>query len=117
MAEIENGEVKESRLDGAELALLHVDGADYRTRLTAKYARRRPYERRDPRLVRAFFPGEVRRILVEPGQRVRRGEGLLVLEAMKMQNEVTAAADGVVRRVAVTPPQKVAKGELLVELE
>jgi len=117
MAKIENGSVKETRLDEAELATFHVDGADYRTRLTRKYAQRPRYQRRDPRLVRAFIPGEVRRILVEPGQRVRRGDGLLVLEAMKMQNQIAATADGVVRRVAVAAPQKVAKGELLVELE
>jgi biotin carboxyl carrier protein len=117
MAETENGSAKETRLDEAELAHLHVDGADYRTRLTRKYTLRPRYERRDARLVRAFIPGEVRRILVAPGQRVRRGEGLLILEAMKMQNEVTATVDGVVRRVAVDSLQKVAKGELLVELE
>ena len=51
------------------------------------------------------------------GQRVKHGDPLLVLEAMKMQNTVDAPRDGLVRVVAVGAGSVVTKGQLLVELE
>jgi propionyl-CoA carboxylase alpha chain len=103
--------------DARGFAELHVDGTTYRTKLTTRYLRRRPHVRGDPRRVRAVIPGTVRRLLVQPGEEVRQGQGLLVLEAMKMQNPVQAPADGRVARVLVRPGQVVPRGELLVELE
>lgn len=96
---------------------LHVDGTDYGTRLTRKFRERKPWTRHDPRRVRSFIPGLILEVLVQPGDTVRRGQGIAILEAMKMQNEVQATADGVVRAVHVEPGRLVAKGELLVELE
>jgi biotin carboxyl carrier protein len=67
--------------------------------------------------VRAPMPGLVARVLVEPGARVAAGAGLLVLEAMKMENELRASAIGVVAAVRVTAGQTVEKGQVLLELE
>ena len=55
-----------------------------------------------------------KRVLARAGQRVAPGTSLVVLEAMKMENELKAAAPGVVAQVAVTPGQTVEKGEILV---
>ena len=63
------------------------------------------------------MPGIVREVLVVPGQRVVRGTPLLILEAMKMQNEVRAEASGIVEAVHVTPGMAVAKGDRLVEMD
>lgn len=49
------------------------------------------------------MPGKVVEVRVRPGQRVQRGEVLLVLEAMKMRNEITSPADGEVIELAVEP--------------
>ncbi|MEI2803770.1 MAG: biotin/lipoyl-containing protein [Trichococcus flocculiformis] len=49
----------------------------------------------------APMAGTVLRILVKEGQRVKKGENLIVLEAMKMENEIVADEDGVVRRILV----------------
>ncbi len=65
-------------------------------------------------LVRAPMPGLVVRVLVTPGQEVAAGDGLIVLEAMKMENELKAAGPGVVERVEVTPGQAVERGAPLV---
>jgi len=65
----------------------------------------------------APMPGLVLRVEVEPGQRVEAGTGLIVLEAMKMENELRAAAVAVVKAVAVVPGQAVEKGQVLVEFE
>ncbi len=63
------------------------------------------------------LPGRVVRVLVEPGARVRRGDVLLVVEAMKMEHEIRAPADGEVRSIACSPGDAVEEGVALVELE
>lgn len=68
------------------------------------------------RVVKAPMPGLVLRLEVEEGQRVEAGTGLLVLEAMKMENEITAPGAGTVHRIEVEPGQPVEKGVTLVEI-
>lgn len=68
-----------------------------------------------PKPVKAPMPGMVMRIEVEPGQRVSAGQGLVIIEAMKMENELKADAGGVVSRILVTPGTAVEKGAVLVE--
>ena len=65
----------------------------------------------------APMPGLVVRINVKEGDVVRAGQGLVVMEAMKMENELRAAANATVKRVAVNPGSAVEKGALLLELE
>jgi pyruvate carboxylase subunit B len=72
---------------------------------------------RGPAHLKAPMPGLVARILVTPGQQVGTGQGLVVLEAMKMENELRATAPGTVRAIPVAPGQAVEKGQVLVELE
>jgi len=67
-------------------------------------------------VVKAPMPGLVVRVLVEVGQAVRAGQGLVVLEAMKMENELKAPADGMVTAVGASQGQAVDKGAVLVEL-
>ena len=65
----------------------------------------------------APMPGLVVRVNAQPGDAVRAGQGLVVMEAMKMENELRAAADGTVKAVLVSPGTAVEKGTVLVELE
>ena len=65
----------------------------------------------------APMPGLIVRVNVEPGDTVAPGQGLVVMEAMKMENELRAAGSGRVRAVHATPGEAVDKGALLVELE
>ena len=67
--------------------------------------------------ITAPIPGRVSRILVSPGQQVEKGAGLVVVEAMKMENELRAPRDGVVASVAVEEGQGVESGALLATLE
>jgi biotin carboxyl carrier protein len=67
-------------------------------------------------LVRAPMPGLVLRVEVEVGQQVAAGSGLVVLEAMKMENEIRAAGAGTVQAVLVEVGQAVEKGAVLVEV-
>ena len=54
--------------------------------------------------------------MVEPGQEVKSGEGILVVEAMKMENELSAPRDGVVSQVHVSEGQTVESGAALVQI-
>ena len=67
-------------------------------------------------MVPAAMPGRVLRVVVAPGDAVAAGQPLLVLEAMKMENEVKAPRDGTVESVAVSAGQVVSAGEVLVRL-
>jgi biotin carboxyl carrier protein len=69
-----------------------------------------------PGRVTAPMPGRIVRILVEPGQSVARGDGVIVVEAMKMENELTAARDGVVTSIVVAEGQTVEAGAVLLEI-
>jgi acyl-CoA carboxylase subunit alpha len=66
---------------------------------------------------RAPLPGAVTKVLVAVGDTVAEGEGLVVLEAMKMEHTLRAAGAGSVRRIVTEPGQQVDVGDLLVELE
>jgi biotin carboxyl carrier protein len=68
-----------------------------------------------PRPVMAPMPGLVVRVAVEPGDRVEAGQSVVIIEAMKMENDLRAEAGGVVDRVAAVPGQAVEKGAVLVE--
>ncbi|MCA9653525.1 MAG: acetyl-CoA carboxylase biotin carboxyl carrier protein subunit [Myxococcales bacterium] len=63
------------------------------------------------------MPGRVVRVLVAEGDAVDADDPLLIVEAMKMENEVRAPAAGVVRRVAVATGDTVEAGQLLCELD
>ena len=93
-----------------------VDGSLYETRLTAKARRRRPWTPPDRNQIATLIPGLIVQVLVRPGQDVKRGQGVVVLEAMKMRNEVQAPRDGTVSQVLVAAGQNVPKGTVLVEL-
>ncbi len=96
---------------------LNIDGSEYETRLTRKFERRQPYRPADPDIVCATIPGVIERVLARPGQKVRRGDSLLVLEAMKMKNAVPAPRDGTVASICVELGQMVARGQTLVTLQ
>jgi biotin carboxyl carrier protein len=96
---------------------LVIGGVTYETRYTKKFERRTPYVASDPHLVRCVIPGIIRTVVVRKGLRVRSGDPLLVLEAMKMQNEVLSPREGTVRALGVSPGDTVTRGQILVELE
>jgi biotin carboxyl carrier protein len=67
-------------------------------------------------VVQAPMPGKVIDVLVEPGAEVKTGEALLILEAMKMQNEITSPVDGKVVKVYVRQNDVVNKDDLFIEI-
>jgi 3-methylcrotonyl-CoA carboxylase alpha subunit len=94
---------------------LFWDGVVYA--LTEEREGTRPARRADAGALEAPMPGRVTAVRAKPGQRVKKGEELLVVEAMKMENALRAPRDGVVRAVHVTTGEMVAPGRSLVEIE
>ncbi len=70
-----------------------------------------------PAPILAPMPGLIVRVSVKAGDKVQAGQGLVVMEAMKMENELRATIAGTVRSVEVSPGTAVEKGALLVALE
>ncbi|HOX76668.1 MAG TPA: acetyl-CoA carboxylase biotin carboxyl carrier protein subunit [Bacteroidales bacterium] len=92
-----------------------LDDFTYQTIITEKFRNRKPYEPEDPKKIFAFIPGKIRKVHIKKGSKVKEGEILLVLEAMKMNNNIFSPLKGVIKEVYVTPGLSVAKGTLLAE--
>lgn len=115
--------------NGTQVALIHhregntheisLDGSTVQVEIVDPLAARR--KRREDEIgsggvVKALMPGRVVRVLVAKGETVAKGTGLLILEAMKMENEIQAPAPGVVDEVFVTAGQTVESGAELVHI-
>lgn len=95
---------------------LTVEGVEYTTFLTKKYQARKPYQEPDNTNIVAFISGTIREVFVESGAKVKEGDQLLSLEAMKMNNLIIASQDGVVDKIYVKEGALVVKNQLLVKL-
>ena len=115
--------------DGTQYSLVHhregnthqisLDGATVQVDIIDPLAakrRRREDETGGTGTIKALMPGRVARVLVAKGDAVRKGAGLLILEAMKMENEIQAPADGTVDELFVEPGQTVEAGADLVHI-
>ena len=80
-------------------------------------ARRAAMEISGPLAVTTPMPGRVVRVLVEPGQEVAAGQGLIVVEAMKMQNEIKSPRAGRVTSVKALADATVSAGDVLLVIE
>jgi len=73
--------------------------------------------KKEQEIVRAPMPGKIIDVLVREGSQVLRGEPLVVLEAMKMQNEIQSTVNGLITSVSAKPNTNVMKDDILVEIK
>lgn len=92
---------------------VEIGGRSRRIRLTAARRPRSGAAGDGDRELRASMPGKVVAVAVREGDTVARGQHLLVIEAMKMENDVLAPRAGVVEKLRIRPGQAVESGELL----
>ena len=96
---------------------LNINTGLYLTRLSERFKKRKPYRPADPKLILSFIPGTIVEILVKEGQMVKKGEDLMILDAMKMKNRLKCSMDGRVKKISVENGARVPKGVVLIELE
>jgi acetyl/propionyl-CoA carboxylase alpha subunit len=94
--------------------LFHLDVVDERTRLLASTAKGAAAGRLT---VEAEMPGKVVKVSLAAGQPVREGQGVVVVEAMKMENEILSPMDGIVTEIPVSEGQTVETGAVLFVVE
>ena len=95
---------------------LNINQDLYKTKLSNKFKNRKPYQPADPKLILSFIPGTIVEILVNEGQDVKKGEDLMILDAMKMKNRLKSSMDGRVKKITVEVGTRVPKGIVLIEL-
>lgn len=96
---------------------LVIDGSKYRTFLNKKFESRKKWEKYNPNKLEAFIPGTIVKVSVKAGQKVKKGQQLLILDAMKMKNIIFSPINGVVKLIDVKEGQRVPKGYLMAEVE
>ncbi len=66
--------------------------------------------------IKAPMPGMVLKVMVESGQKIQKGDAMVILEAMKMENILKAPSDGVIKKVHILKGDKVEKNQVLINL-
>ena len=96
---------------------LEIGNVIYQTRLTSKFRNREVWQKPDVLKVHSIIPGNIQRIMVKEGDEVSAGTPMLILEAMKMRNEVLSPFQGTIKKVYVLEGDMVPKAHLLLEFE
>lgn len=94
-----------------------LNEVEYKTLLTKKWLNRKKWEEPNPYLIESHIPGTILRIEIKEGEEVKEGQILLILQAMKMDNKITAPFSGKIKKINVTAGSKIPKGELMIEME
>jgi len=100
-----------------EMESLEIGSALYTTRLTSKFKNRPLWQKPDENKIVAIIPGNIQKIMAKEGDVVSTGTPLLILEAMKMRNEVLSPINGVVKKIHVSEGEMVPKSHLLIEMD
>jgi pyruvate carboxylase len=94
-----------------------VHSAVYRTEYTNKYRNRVKWERPNENHILSFMPGTIIDVFVRPGNSLKKGDPLLILEAMKMHNSVLMPFNGKIVSVHVKPGDKIPNRSVMIEVK
>ena len=94
-----------------------AEGRKYMTLYTKKFMERKKWVAPDPNILLSLIPGVVESIAVKAGQKVKKGQKLMIYEAMKMKNIISAPFNGIVKSVEVKEGDKLPKGAALIIME
>lgn len=97
-----------------ELKTLVVQAAVYKTTYTKKFENRKKYKRPNPNEVHSHIPGTVLDIFVKTNQKVKEGDTILLLEAMKMENQVRMPFDGEIEKICVNKGEVIPNRHLMI---
>lgn len=110
-------EKKNMKSARSDTKILVIDNTIYRTNLTKKFENRTRWEKSDDKKLLSFIPGTIIKVYVKKGQKVKKGEKIVILEAMKMLNKILIQQDGTVKQVNVKEGQIIPKGEVIIEMK
>ncbi len=96
---------------------LQINGTTYKTKLGKKFEKSSKWEKDNDKKILAVIPGTIKEIYVKTGTTVKKGDVLMILEAMKMRNRIKAHKDGKIKTILVEENQIVAKNYVLLEFE
>ncbi len=89
----------------------------YLTLLTKKFAKRKAWQKNDPKEIRSFIPGSVVEVNAKAGQKFKAGEVILTLDSMKMFTKVEMPFDGAVKEIHVKQGDRIPKNTLMITIE
>lgn len=100
-----------------KLVIFNLSDGIYETKLTKKFLERKPYKKEESGIVKACIPGKITKIYVKEGTLIEKNIPLLVLEAMKMQNEIFSPLKGVIEKIYVKEKSVVVKNQILIKIK
>jgi len=112
----EKMELQESQNEKAKFKTLLIEDIKYKTYFTRKFENRKSWKPIDPSQISSFIPGSIVKVFVKPGQKVKKGTDLLVMDAMKMTNTICSHSNGTVSQVHVKAGDKIPKGFVMIEI-
>ncbi|MDM5198732.1 pyruvate carboxylase [Fictibacillus enclensis] len=114
--------IGEPQLDGTRVVYFELNGQPREVvikdeSIKSSVAAKQKVDPANPSHIGAGMPGTVVKVLVENGERVKKGDHLMITEAMKMETTVQAPFDGVVKEIYASNSEPISPGDLLIELE
>ncbi len=94
-----------------------LDDVKYKTTIPDKFANRKPYEPENPKMITAFIPGTILKIYTAANKKVKKGDILCTLDAMKMSNQLIAPMNGVIKKINIKEGELVTKSQVLIEFK
>ena len=113
---LENIVYKCSVAKDGDIRFIHLDGADYELRKVSEFEEEFE-ETEDEGSLSSPMPGRIVKLLVKPGSKIKKGQDLLVVEAMKMENKVISPFDGTVIEIFFSEGDQIEANVPLMEIE
>lgn len=96
---------------------LVIEGTEYKTKLNYKFKNRKIWEPPNPKMIHSLIPGTILKIHVKEGDVLKKGEKIVILEAMKMRNIITMPMDGTIKKLFIEEEQKIPNGHKIMEIK
>ena len=96
--------------------VLIIDETKYKTSFTKKFENRKNWKKADPSIISSVIPGTVSKLFVKEKDKLKQGDKLLILDAMKMKNTIKIPYTGTVIKIHIQEGQSIPKGFVMIEL-
>ncbi len=107
----------EDNINENKFSDLEIGNIRYKTILTKKYLHRKPYKEINDKEITAFLPGTIVKVFVKKGKKVKKGEKLLILDAMKMKNNIVSTVAGIIEEIFIKQGEVVSLNKVLIKLK